>query len=640
MASSIDVVYRDWNTPSVPSSGDWEPKKPEIRALLKQIQNSGGQSVTRNTFAALSGVTPPTENYMGIVLDDADPTKNGYYSRVAAAWVWERGFPDTFARLDQTGGTNTVTAVSTAGINPASVEVYHIQPSASNSSNVTLSIDGAAPKPVRSVNGDELAPGEWTAGRKIMLVEEATEYRLLSDPDADGAAAAAAASATSASNSAASALTSAETAEFWAGQAEDIVGITGIASEAEAEDANETTASNVKILTVLRGLQAIRASLKQNGIVTPFQFGAVGDGVADDRAACQTAIDEAENEYGGATVYFPPAVYRCTQTDAPSGADVCLFSTGVSHLVGAGRMSIINPDPSASANTSTIYVLPNGNEITSGFTIDNLFLGDHMTGYRQGAHGIFFDTQIAGKNFPAPKITRNYICQSRDGSSVNYGKAFAHVNNEVNNINGGMYGALIANNRSLAGGVTLIQSGDSNTIKQNIISGLSNTGTGYECIGVDITLCGSDGGAGFITLEDLNITAEAGSYVINLAKDIYINRVYGEHLSANAGITVDGVKALAVIGGAGSTIFAGHLTGGRLAAATGVSVGVDVNLFVKNTNSLYMSGGTSFYPGKASGGIGIQLTANTVHNTVQRPYFAAGFTTPVSDLGTGNVVNL
>ena len=67
--TSVDEVFRDFNTPGNPASGDYKPEKPRIRALLKQIMNQGGQAVTRNTYAALSGVTPPTENYMGIVLN-------------------------------------------------------------------------------------------------------------------------------------------------------------------------------------------------------------------------------------------------------------------------------------------------------------------------------------------------------------------------------------------------------------------------------------------------------------------------------------------------------------------------------------------------------------------------------------------
>lgn len=197
MADTIDQVYRDYSTDGVPASGDHEPEKAEIRALLKQIQSTNGQSVTRNTFAALNGVTPPTENYGGVVLNDPDRTKNGYYARVSGVWVWQRGFPDTIANLTVTGGTdNAVSASAEIGVNPSFPIIFVIQPTITNTGAVTLSVNGESPKPVKDVDGDAMAAGLWRAGRKYLMQKVGgTEYRLLSDPDADAAAAAAAASA-------------------------------------------------------------------------------------------------------------------------------------------------------------------------------------------------------------------------------------------------------------------------------------------------------------------------------------------------------------------------------------------------------------------------------------------------------------
>lgn len=199
MAESIDFVFRDYNTPGNPASGESEPEKVRIRRLLKQMRDTVGLTVTKSTKALLLATVPPTENYAGVVLDDPDPTNNGYYSRVSAAWVWERGFPDTLAYLEGVGGTaNAVTASSRAGVDPAQVLEYRIQPAITNTGAVTLSIDGGTPKPVMDVNGVALTAGLWTAGRIIGLFDNGDEYRMISDPDADGAAADAAASAVSA----------------------------------------------------------------------------------------------------------------------------------------------------------------------------------------------------------------------------------------------------------------------------------------------------------------------------------------------------------------------------------------------------------------------------------------------------------
>ncbi|UXN70594.1 hypothetical protein N8A98_05210 [Devosia neptuniae] len=244
MASSIDVVYRDWNTPSVPSSGDWEPKKPEIRSLLKQIQNNGGSSVTRNTYATLFAVTPPTENYMGVVLNDPDATKNGYYSRVAAAWIWERGFPDTFAKLVLSGTGSARSASVATGVNPADVEVFFAPVNASNSGPITLSVAGGPAREVVNAAGLPLTAGEWT-GVVLFFLNSDADYQLINDA---GAAAAAAAGA-------AAAALQANRAEDEADRAE------AAAEAAQAAGANE-------FATARTGLKALNTSAFGNVYLT------------------------------------------------------------------------------------------------------------------------------------------------------------------------------------------------------------------------------------------------------------------------------------------------------------------------------------------------------------------------------------
>lgn len=55
MAEDIDVVYRDYNTPGVPSSGDYDPEKPRIRKLLKEI--AGGTSAVGDYRGSWSNAT-------------------------------------------------------------------------------------------------------------------------------------------------------------------------------------------------------------------------------------------------------------------------------------------------------------------------------------------------------------------------------------------------------------------------------------------------------------------------------------------------------------------------------------------------------------------------------------------------------
>ncbi|UXN70885.1 glycoside hydrolase family 55 protein [Devosia neptuniae] len=321
MALSIDQVYRDWNTPSVPSSGDWEPKKPEIRALLKQIQNSGGLSVTRNTFAALSGVTPPTESYMGIVLDDPDATKNGYYSRVAAAWVWERGFPDTVAQVVLSGSGTVQTGAVGAGVNPASTEIFFAKVVTPNTSALTLSISGGAARSVVNLAGNPLTAGEWT-GMVMFYLNDTNQYQLLIDA---GAAAAAAQSAADAASAQAAAEAARDAAE---GAAETVV-VARYNSKAGVEVATvDLAVKSIELTGYYAGGDGGRSlyrrvavqpshagkirstdrfmpdgstnagnggwwEISEGGMVNLRQFGCKCDGTTDDSAAFQACVDYA-----------------------------------------------------------------------------------------------------------------------------------------------------------------------------------------------------------------------------------------------------------------------------------------------------------------------------------------------------------
>src|SRR5690606_10366111 len=158
--------------PGNPGSGEYEPEKPRIRALLRQIEASGGQSVTRGTLAQLNAVTPPTENYGGVVLNDPNPANSGYYYRNSGAWVKGRGFPDTFADLTLSGSANTQTGSAGAGVNPSDIEVFWARVLTENTGPMTLN-----GKPVLNVDGSTLTGGEWAG--TVLFVDNGPSYQLI-----------------------------------------------------------------------------------------------------------------------------------------------------------------------------------------------------------------------------------------------------------------------------------------------------------------------------------------------------------------------------------------------------------------------------------------------------------------------------
>lgn len=195
MALDIDTVYRDNIVKGDIHSGAHDPDKAEIRALLKALFGfAGNPAVVKLTAAALAAVTPADENYGGVVLNDPDPTKSGLWYRSGGAWVWGRGFPDTFAYISLAGAANAQTGAVSAGVNPGTVLVYFATVSTENTGPMTLSISGGTARDVVNAAGNALSAGEWT-GTVLFFLNSDGDYQLLFDA---GAVAAAAASATAA----------------------------------------------------------------------------------------------------------------------------------------------------------------------------------------------------------------------------------------------------------------------------------------------------------------------------------------------------------------------------------------------------------------------------------------------------------
>lgn len=194
MALDIDTVFRDHVVKGDIHSGANEPDKAEIRALLKALTGaSSSPAVVKQTKAALDLVTPASETYGGMVLNDPDPTKNGLYYRSSATWVKGRGFPDTFASAAFSGTSSAQTMTLEAGVNPADVLVYFGSVTTENTGALTL--DGID---VVNAAGNALSAGEWT-GTVLFFLNGDGDYQLLF---AAGAVVASAQSATDAAASA------------------------------------------------------------------------------------------------------------------------------------------------------------------------------------------------------------------------------------------------------------------------------------------------------------------------------------------------------------------------------------------------------------------------------------------------------
>lgn len=118
--------------------------------------------------------------------------------------------------------------------------------------------------------------------------------------------------------------------------------------------------------------------------VFPETFGAVGDGVTDDKAALQSAIDAAAAA-GGGTVLVPPGTYRIAAGGLKLPSNVSLQGAG-------GTKSCLRPDAAANSTGTvmggvTVYATI-ASIATDGAAVRGIFI-DHSTNTTNG-NGIQF----------------------------------------------------------------------------------------------------------------------------------------------------------------------------------------------------------------------------------------------------------
>ena len=136
------------------------------------------------TLADLNAYVPGAEQSIaGIVLNDPDPSNNGYYLWSGTAWEWQRGLPDTIARLTVIGGTeNALEVQASEGVDPGSVLAFFIDPLTPNTGPVTIKINGDDPVPAYDYAGEDFVPGAFS-GRVFLTREQDGSLRSINPAD-------------------------------------------------------------------------------------------------------------------------------------------------------------------------------------------------------------------------------------------------------------------------------------------------------------------------------------------------------------------------------------------------------------------------------------------------------------------------
>jgi hypothetical protein len=204
------------------------------------------------------------------------------------------------------------------------------------------------------------------------------------------------------------------------------------------------------------------ANLGSAGAASVFEFGAVCDGIADDRQAIQNTID---NTPLGGTISIPKTTPGgvCAVGGAPGQVFSLVFTKPV-HLICDPGVAI-TPNASVGDDQSVLYFEGNPNGVTIPTIVEGCFIGSFATGVRFGLHGMVFDTQAKDAAFRGLTI-RNVSVQA---GKTRHGAGIYMINNAANNVNGGIYAAVIGDGNVIQGGISLNSVGDSITIRKGTI---------------------------------------------------------------------------------------------------------------------------------------------------------------------------
>jgi hypothetical protein len=228
------------------------------------------------------------------------------------------------------------------------------------------------------------------------------------------------------------------------------------------------------------GAVATTVQAKLRETVSVKDFGAVGDGVADDTVAIQAAITYGQDN--ARAVYIPGGVYRTTTT-LNITKRIRLFGDGMwqSRIVYAGASSAVQVSPPANGSSNTGYCFHD-------FGIQPFVDGG-------GVYGFLFYLQT-NAYFSNWEMARVYV-----GDFGNYG---VRLDNDVGNLNG--FFTCTIRRCWIHNGINAPNIGDSITIAENTITGSRLTLPGILMSGLS--------GARQVVIRENNITTQAGSIAI------------------------------------------------------------------------------------------------------------------------------
>jgi hypothetical protein len=190
MPSSASQVWRDFVVAGVPSSGDYNPAKAEIRSWGARLESFipalGSNASIYLTRAELFADLSKSAKTLAWVVEDDNAAYNGIYQKTgsAGAGSWSRvaDLPYSFVQASDTGlGTpNAIQAETPTPVSESSIIVLSVG-STNTSSPVTVSFNGSAPIQIKDYTGSDILKNELRAGSIVFGIINSGVFRLLFD---------------------------------------------------------------------------------------------------------------------------------------------------------------------------------------------------------------------------------------------------------------------------------------------------------------------------------------------------------------------------------------------------------------------------------------------------------------------------
>lgn len=194
MTESASNVFRDFNAPGVPASGEYSPEKVLVRRWGRGLEAAiSAGALTDGTYkatkTALDGDLAHTAGAMGVIYADPVAANNGIYTKVggsgSGSWTQVLPFLPGYQFIELTdvgaGSANAIQAISLLAPPGAFDALLIMRVFRANTGPATLAVNGGTAKPIKTNSGNDLQDGYFGAGMLAAFVDDGTNYRLLTD---------------------------------------------------------------------------------------------------------------------------------------------------------------------------------------------------------------------------------------------------------------------------------------------------------------------------------------------------------------------------------------------------------------------------------------------------------------------------